>query len=81
MRRLAVLLALALLLTGCGGSKADYQQISQDEAYRMMQEETVVVLDVREQAFFTENGFADQHAGGQAFAHQAEVMGWLFGEH
>ena len=50
MRRLAVLLALALLLTGCGGSKADYQQISQKEAYRMMQEETVVVLDVREQS-------------------------------
>ena len=50
MRRLAVLLALALLLTGCGGSKADYQQISQEEAYRMMQEETVVVLDVREQS-------------------------------
>ena len=50
MRRLAVLLALALLLTGCGGGKADYQQISQDEAYRMMQEETVVVLDVREQS-------------------------------
>ena len=50
MRRLAVLLALALLLTGCGGGKADYQQISQDEAYRMMQEETVVLLDVREQS-------------------------------
>ena len=50
MRRLAVLLALALLLTGCGGSKADYQQISQKEAYRMMQEETVVLLDVREQS-------------------------------
>lgn len=50
MRRLAVLLALALLLTGCVGGKADYQQISQDEAYRMMQEETVVVLDVREQS-------------------------------
>ena len=50
MRRLAVLLALALLVTCCGGSKADYQQISQDEAYRMMQEETVVVLDVREQS-------------------------------
>ena len=50
MRRLAVLLALALLLAGCGGGKADYQQISQDEAYRMMQEETVVVLDVREQS-------------------------------
>ena len=41
----------------------------------------LVVLDVREQSFFTENGFTDQHAGGQAFAHDAAVMGWLFGEH
>ncbi len=39
------------------------------------------VLDVRPAAFFTERGFRDQHAGGQAFAHEASVMGWLFGEH
>ena len=41
----------------------------------------LVVLDVREQEFFTERGFTDQHAGGQAFAHEPGVMGWLFGEH
>ena len=41
----------------------------------------LVVLDIREQSFFAENGFSDQHAGGQAFAHDASVMGWLFGEH
>ena len=41
----------------------------------------LVVLDVREQSFFTENCFTDQHAGAQAFAHDAAAMGWLFGEH
>ena len=41
----------------------------------------LVVLDVREQEFFRERGFSDQHAGGQAFAHEPSVMGWLFGEH
>ena len=41
----------------------------------------LVVLDVREQEFFTERGFTDQHAGGQAFAHEPGVMGWLFGKH
>ena len=41
----------------------------------------LVVLDVREQEFFRERGFSDQHAGGQAFAHEPSVMSWLFGEH
>ncbi len=38
----------------------------------------LLVLDVRPQSYFTERGFQDQHAGGQAFAHEKEVMGWLF---
>ena len=29
----------------------------------------------------TERGFHDQHSGGQAFAHEESVMGWLFGDH
>ena len=41
----------------------------------------LVVLDIRPAEFFTERGFRDQHAGGQAFAHEESVMGWLFGEH
>lgn len=38
----------------------------------------LVVLDLREQDYFSSHGFSDQHAGGQAFAHDAGVMGWLF---
>lgn len=41
----------------------------------------LLVLDVKEDSYFTERGFRDQHAGGQAFAHDETVMGWLFGEH
>ena len=69
-RLLPVILALLLLLSGCGGEqpteesagqptgqeKAEaakentYQQITQDEAKRMMDEQDVVILDVREQS-------------------------------
>ena len=41
----------------------------------------MIVLDVKPAEFFTERGFRDQHSGGQAFAHEKSVMGWLFGEH
>lgn len=41
----------------------------------------ILVLDIREQAYFLQDGFQDQHAGGQAFAHDESIMGWLFGEH
>lgn len=50
------------------------------EAQGMTDEEIddILVLDVRDQEFFSQNGFTDPHAGGQAFAHDATVMGWLF---
>lgn len=41
----------------------------------------LLVLDVKPQSYFTEHGFQDQHAGGQAFAHDEAVMSWLFGRH
>lgn len=40
----------------------------------------LVVLDVKPQEYFTQHGFRDQHAGGQAFAHDEQIMGWLFGQ-
>ena len=41
----------------------------------------LIVLDVKPAEFFTERGFRDQHSRGQAFAHEENIMGWLFGEH
>ena len=43
--------------------------------------EKLVVLDVKEQTYFKATGYTDQHMGGQAFAHDETIMGWLFGEH
>ena len=43
--------------------------------------EKLLVLDVRESEYFSDRGYSDQHAGGQAFAHDEEIMGWLFSEH
>lgn len=40
----------------------------------------ILVLDVKPDAYFTERGYKDQHAGGNAFSEDAEVMGWLFGK-
>lgn len=54
-RLLPVILVLLLLLSGCGREEPEmekntYQQITQDEAKRMMDEQDVVILDVREQS-------------------------------
>ncbi|WKY42948.1 prolyl oligopeptidase family serine peptidase [Eubacteriaceae bacterium ES2] len=51
------------------------QGLSQEEISKLL------VLDVRDQDYFTSAGFNDQHAGGQAFAHDEQIMGWLFGDH
>ncbi|MDO4400974.1 MAG: prolyl oligopeptidase family serine peptidase [Coriobacteriia bacterium] len=38
----------------------------------------LIVLDVKDAAYFAERGYSDQHAGGGAAATDAEVMEWLF---
>lgn len=56
MKRLfSLMLAILLVLTGCGGKAAvenTYQQITQVEAKNMMDTQEVIVLDVREQDEF-----------------------------
>lgn len=76
-----------------GEDDSYYGSSSLKEAYERLRElyleagltesqiESLVVLDVKDQEYFSEAGFSDQHAGGQAFAHDETVMGWLFGEH
>ena len=55
MKRIfSLILAMLLLLTGCGGTTVEntYQQITQEEAKKMMDTQEVIVLDVREQDEF-----------------------------
>ena len=51
MKRIATILFVFLLLTGCGGGEkaASYRQISQEEAKEIMDTQEVIILDVREQ--------------------------------
>ena len=41
----------------------------------------LLILDIKEEQYFTARGFTDQHIGGQAFAKDKSIMGWLFGAH
>ena len=49
-----LMLAMLLVLTGCGGTVVEntYQQITQEEAKNMMDTQEAIVLDVREQDEF-----------------------------
>ena len=40
----------------------------------------ILVLDVKEDEYFTDRGYRDQHAGGNAFSADEEIMGWLFSQ-
>lgn len=53
-RIFSLILAMLLLLTGCGGTTVEntYQQITQEDAKNMMDTQEVIVLDVREQDEF-----------------------------
>ena len=48
------------------------QDLSEEEI------DALVILDIRPQSFFSDHGFTDQHSGGDAFAFDKSVMGWLF---
>ena len=57
---LAALAAVLLMLSGCGQGKAEYTQIDQAEAMRMMQEESgYLIVDVRRP-----DEFAEKHIKG-----------------
>lgn len=40
----------------------------------------LLVLDIKDAAYFTEGGAPNQHGGGFLFAQDPEIMGWLFGQ-
>lgn len=38
----------------------------------------ILVLDIKEHAYFTERNAPNEHGGGGLFAYDGEIMGWLF---
>ena len=53
-RMISMFLVILLILTGCGGKEVTntFQQITQEEAKKMMDTQNVIILDVREQDEF-----------------------------
>lgn len=41
----------------------------------------LLVLDIKDTSYFAQGGAPNQHGGGNLFARDAQIMGWLFGEH
>lgn len=67
---------------GSGWLKSTYAELRglyEEQGLTGAEIDRLVVLDVKEQSYFTQRGFQDQHAGGQAFAHDETIMGWFFG--
>lgn len=60
---------------------AELRELYLEEGLSEEEIENLIVLDLKEQEYFSEAGYSDQHAGGLAFAHDETIMGWLFGEH
>ena len=70
---------------GSGPARAAYQEICDAYRARGLSDDRIaelVVLDVKPASYFTDRGFtadASQHAaGGYLFAHDEQIMGWLF---
>ena len=69
---------------GSSSVRETYQKLM--ELYRekgLSQEEIdgLVVLDLKDQAWFDARGIQNQHGGGGYFAHEEDIINWLFGEH
>ena len=40
----------------------------------------LLILDIKDEAYFTDRGTTNQHAGGALFANDQAIMGWLFNQ-
>lgn len=69
---------------GSGSVREKYEnlvRLYRDKGLPDEEIQKLVVLDLKDQAWFDERGIRDQHGGGGYFAHEEDIMGWLFGEH
>lgn len=66
---------------GSGPLRKAYKALHDRYVKKGLSEEeirNILVLDIKDADYFTSRGFTDQHAGGQAFAKDSAIMGWLF---
>lgn len=68
---------------GSEPSREAYNQLHELYKEAGLSEEEIdqlLVLDIKDAAYFTEGGAFNQHGGGFLFAQDPEIMGWLFGQ-
>lgn len=82
--------AQPVIYMATGRNDSYYGSHSVSEAYRTLYElyrkkglskqeiDAVLVLDLKDNEYFTRRGYVDPHAGGNAFAKDPAVMGRLF---
>ena len=69
---------------GSSSVRDTYEKLAElyrDKGFSDEQIKKLIVLDLKDQSYFDERGIRDQHGGGGSFAHEADIMSWLFGEH
>lgn len=68
---------------GAEPSREAYQRLHDLYTEEGLTEEEIgrlLVLDIKDAAYFREGGAPSQHGGGSLFARDPEIMGWLFGQ-
>ena len=68
---------------GSGPSREAYDQLRALYLEAGLTEEEIdglLVLDIKDGEYFREGGAPSQHGGGNLFARDPEIMGWLFQE-
>lgn len=68
---------------GSGPSREAYENLYEryrEEGLSKEEIEELLVLDIKPAQYFDSQGAASQHGGGNLFAEDEEIMGWLFGK-
>ena len=59
---------------------AEIHALYEEQGLSAEEIDALLMLDVKQEDYFTERGYTDQHAGGMAIATDEEIMNWLFGQ-
>ncbi len=62
-------------------SYAQLQRLYEQQGLNADEIDNILVPDVKQQQYFSQYGYTDRHAGGNAFGCDSDIMGWLFGKH
>ena len=68
---------------GSEPTKETYEEMHKEYEKQGLSEEQIdklLILDVKEHAYFTDGGVRVEHGGGVLFAQDKDIMGWLFGQ-